>query len=123
MSRSPEKVHLFIHEEDSSLTYSSSGQEQILNFKNSSSLSILTTPQSSLKKHSMMLKKTLANFLTLYLLTKVHKQFQRIPKGRPIIATCGPNTERISWFLDSMAKESVKNLESYIEDTPDILKK
>ena len=58
----------------------------------------------------------------LYLLPKVHKQFQRIPKGRPIIAACGSNTERISWLLDSVAKESVKNLESYIEDTPDLLR-
>ena len=33
----------------------------------------------------------------LYLLPKVHKQFERIPKGRPIIAACGSNTERISW--------------------------
>ena len=31
-----------------------------------------------------------------YLLRKVHKKFMRIPKGRPIIAACGSNTERIS---------------------------
>ena len=58
----------------------------------------------------------------LYLLPKVHKQFETIPKGRPIIAACGSNTERISWLLDSIAKTSVKNLESYIEDTPDLLR-
>ena len=58
----------------------------------------------------------------LYLLPKVHKQFETIPKGRPIIAACGSNTERISWLLDSIAKASVKNLESYIEDTPDLLR-
>ena len=58
----------------------------------------------------------------LYLLPKVHKQFQRIPKGRPIIAACGANTERISWLLDIVAKESVKQLDSYIEDTPDLLR-
>ena len=58
----------------------------------------------------------------LYLLPKVHKQFETIPKGRPIIAASGSNTERISWLLDSMAKESVKKLESYIEDTPDLLR-
>ena len=52
----------------------------------------------------------------------MHKQFETIPKGRPIIAACGSNTERISWLLDSIAKTSVKNLESYIEDTPDLLR-
>jgi hypothetical protein len=30
--------------------------------------------------------------------------------------------EQISWLLDSIAKESVKNLDSYIEDTPDLLR-
>ena len=58
----------------------------------------------------------------LYLLPKVHKQFQTIPKGRPIIAACGSNTERISWLLDAIAKNSVKNLDSYIEDTPDLFR-
>ena len=58
----------------------------------------------------------------MYLLPKVHKEFQKIPKGRPIIAACGSNTERISWLLDSLAKSSVKNLSSYIEDTPDLLR-
>ena len=58
----------------------------------------------------------------LYLLPKIHKKFENIPKGRPIIAGCGSNTERISWLLDNIAKDSVKNLESYIEDTPDLLR-
>ena len=40
----------------------------------------------------------------LYLLPKVHKQFETIPKGRPIIVASGSNTERISWLLDSRAK-------------------
>ena len=59
----------------------------------------------------------------LYLLPKIHKKFVKIPKGRPIIAGCGSNTERISWLLDDIAKDSVKKLDSYIEDTPDLLKK
>ena len=59
----------------------------------------------------------------LYLLPKVHKQYMRIPKGRPIIAGCGSNTERISWFLDNLAKKAVKKLDSFVEDTPDILRK
>ena len=55
-------------------------------------------------------------------LPKIHKKFITIPKGRPIIAGCGSNTERISWLLDNIAKDSVKNLDSYIEDTPDLLR-
>ena len=39
-----------------------------------------------------------------------------------MIAACGANTERISWLLDSVAKDSVKHLESFIEDTPDLLR-
>ena len=41
----------------------------------------------------------------MYLLPKVHKKFNKIPKGRPIIAACGSNTERISWLLDNLAKD------------------
>ena len=59
----------------------------------------------------------------LYLLPKVHKKFENVPKGRPIIAACGSNTERISWLLDSLGKDSVKKMESYIKDTPDLLRK
>ena len=53
----------------------------------------------------------------------MHKKFNQIPKGRPIIAACGSNTERISWLLDSLGKDSVKKQTSFIEDTPDILRK
>ena len=59
----------------------------------------------------------------LYLLPKVHNKFDKIPKGRPIIAACGANTERISWLLDNLAKDEVKKLDSFIEDTPDLLRK
>ena len=59
----------------------------------------------------------------LYLLPKIHKKFERIPKGRPIIAACGSNTERISWLLDNLGKDAVKDLDSFIEDTPDLLRK
>ena len=47
----------------------------------------------------------------------------RIPKGRPILAGCGSNTERISWLLDNFAKDAVKKLERFIEDTPYLLRK
>ena len=59
----------------------------------------------------------------LYLLPKVHKQFEGFPKCRPIVASSGCNTERISWFVDNIVKEKVKSLDSYIEDTPDLLRK
>ena len=55
-------------------------------------------------------------------LGQANKHAQLSCKGRPIIAACGSNTERISWLLDTIAKNSVKNLESYIEDTPDLLR-
>ena len=57
-----------------------------------------------------------------YLLAKVHKEYARIPKGRPIISGCGTNTERISWLCDQMGKEFVKEQKSHIEDTPDLLR-
>ena len=47
----------------------------------------------------------------------------RIPKGRPILAGCTSNTERISWLLHNFAKDAVKKLERFIEDTPDLLRK
>ena len=53
----------------------------------------------------------------------IHKPYEKVPKGRPIIAGCGSNTERISWLLDDVAKDSVKKLESYREDAPDLLRK
>ena len=59
---------------------------------------------------------------TFYMLPKVHKKFDKIPKGRPIISGSGSNTELISWFCDQSLKEAVKRKDSYVEDTPDILR-
>ena len=59
---------------------------------------------------------------SFYLLGKIHKDYKRIPKGRPIISGCGTNTERISWLCDQVGKDSVKNQKSFIEDTPDLLR-
>jgi hypothetical protein len=59
---------------------------------------------------------------TFSLLPKVHKKFDRIPKCRPIISGCGSNTEMISWFCDQALKAKVKEQDSFIEDTPDILR-
>ena len=60
--------------------------------------------------------------ICMYLLPKVHKKCQTITKGLPIITACNSNTEHIFWLLDSIAKKSVKNLDSFIEDTPDLLR-
>ena len=57
----------------------------------------------------------------LYLLPEVHKEYDGFPKCRPIIASSGSNTERISWFADQQVKDYVKKLDSYLEDTPDLL--
>ena len=59
----------------------------------------------------------------LYLLPKIHKPYDGFPKCRPIVSGSGCNTERISWFCDNIVKEDVKKLDSYIEDTPDLLRK
>ena len=53
----------------------------------------------------------------------MHKEYEGFPKCCPIIASSGCNTERISWFADQQVKEHVKNLDSFIEDTPDLLRK
>ena len=59
---------------------------------------------------------------SFYLQPKVHKPYERIPKGRPIVPGCGSNTELISWFCDQSLKEKVKETESFVQDTPDILR-
>ena len=56
-----------------------------------------------------------------YLQGKVHKDFENIPKGRPIIPGIRTNTEHISWLCDKLEKEFAKQ-DSFIEDTPDLLR-
>ena len=61
----------------------------------------------------------------LYGLPKLHKEPQAgksIPKCRPIISNCGSNTEQISAFIDIHSKHLVKKLDSFVEDTPDLLR-
>ena len=58
-----------------------------------------------------------------YLLPKIHKKFTNIPKSRPIVASGGCITEKISWLCDNVAKNNVKECNSYIQDTPDLLRK
>ena len=62
----------------------------------------------------------------LYGLVKDHKPFSvgsSIPKLREVVSGSGSNTEFISAFVDHQAKSEVQRLPSYIEDTPDVLRR
>ena len=45
-----------------------------------------------------------------------------IPSCRPIISNSGSNSEFLSAFVDTHSKHLVKKLNSYVEDTPDLLR-
>ena len=60
------------------------------------------------------------NLRRSYLLPKVHKQ--GCP-GRPVISGCGTPTEKISAFVDQNVRPLVPEINSYIKDTNDILRK
>ena len=57
-------------------------------------------------------------------LFKIHKEHEKpnLPPGRPIVSGCGSLTEKISQFVDSEAKHLVKDIPSYIQDMPDLLR-
>ena len=62
----------------------------------------------------------------LYGNVKDHKPVEpgkNIPKLREIVSGSGSNTEYISSYVDHHAKPEVQKLASYIEDTPDVLRK
>ena len=62
----------------------------------------------------------------LYGLVKDHKPLapdSNIPKLREVVSGSGSNTEYISAFVDHYAKSEVQKLPSYLEDTPDVLRK
>ena len=61
----------------------------------------------------------------LYGLPKVHKgikEGKNIPPCRPIVSNSGSNTEMISAFVDHYSKHLVKDLKSYVQDSPDFLR-
>ena len=61
-----------------------------------------------------------------YLIPKVHKgikENRNIPPCRPIVSNSGANTENISALVDFYSKHLVKYLDSYVEDSPDLLRK
>ena len=60
----------------------------------------------------------------LYGLPKVHKfkTGDKIPPCRPIVSNSGANTEMISAFVDHYSKHLVKDLKSYVQDSPHFLR-
>lgn len=58
---------------------------------------------------------------TFYTLPKIHKNIKP-PPGRPIVASYGSPTERISGYIDDQLQPFVKQLPSYIKNTDDFLK-
>ena len=67
------------------------------------------------------MKKHLDNFTSCSKFIQKHSP-PNLPPGRPIISGCGSITEKISLFVDHHAKDLVKELPSYIQDTPDLLR-
>jgi len=63
-----------------------------------------------------------------YLLPKVHKPRNKwphpnMPEGRPIVADCGSETERICKYIDHYLQPLAINHPSYIKDTYDFISK
>ncbi|XP_072021894.1 uncharacterized protein [Amphiura filiformis] len=58
-----------------------------------------------------------------YTLPKIHKQYENIPPGRPIVGANGTVTERVSLFIDHHLKPHVSTLDSYVQDDMDFLRK
>ena len=56
----------------------------------------------------------------MYLLPKIHKPGN---PGRPVVSSIGCHTERISKFVDYHLQPLNQNLDSYVKDTTDFLKK
>ena len=61
------------------------------------------------------------------MLPKIHKEhngtFPIGYSGHPIVSACNSRTENISGFIDEFLPPHVKNLDSYVEDTADLLRK
>ncbi|PIK53011.1 hypothetical protein BSL78_10072 [Apostichopus japonicus] len=72
------------------------------------------------KKAVSFLSPTDCKAARFYLLPKIHKPGN---PGRPIISGNGSPTEKISLFVDHFIKPLVPQINSYIHDTPDFLRK
>ena len=58
-----------------------------------------------------------------YTLPKIHKKFEKIPPGHPIVSSIDSPTEKISQFLDIILQPYAQSGRSYIKDTSDFLLK
>ena len=66
--------------------------------------------------------KNSTNLGKLYLLPKIHKRLENVPR-RPVISNCGTPTEEISEFLDFHLKSAMQNGASYVRDSNDFKNK
>lgn len=57
----------------------------------------------------------------IYTLPKVHKQFTKIPPGRPIVSSNNSLTEPLSKYIDHHIRSLVTDLPTYIRDTGDLI--
>lgn len=62
------------------------------------------------------------NVPTFYIIPKVHENLQN-PPGRPIVSACQGPLERVGKYLDSLLKEIVRNLKSFVQETRHVLAK
>ena len=58
-----------------------------------------------------------------YILPKIHKRFEKIPPGRPIVSSVNSPTEKISQLIDIVLQPYAQSGESFILDTGDFLTK
>lgn len=74
-------------------------------------------------EHAIM-NPTNYNVGKFYQILKVHKNYEPgcLPPSRPIISGIGSITEKLSCFVDYHSKSLVKDIPTYIQDTPDFLR-
>ena len=77
--------------------------------------------EKELKYFTIDFKKA-TNLGKLYLLPKIHKRLESVPR-RPVISNCGTSTEKVSEFLDSQLKPVMQSSWSYIKEAGDFIKK
>ena len=58
-----------------------------------------------------------------YLNFKVHKPHEKIPPERPIVSGCQSFTSNIGRFVEFHMKDSATKHPSYLQDTPDFIRK
>ena len=58
-----------------------------------------------------------------YTLPRIHKKFDKIPPGRPIVSSINSPTEKISQFIDIILQPYAQAGESFILDTSDFIRK